>query len=66
MSELIITPLDNGPLKLEGHVRVVDAAGKIIESAETIALCRCGQSANKPFCDTSHQKVGFTNQVRAT
>jgi CDGSH-type Zn-finger protein len=51
----------NGPYKIEGPVRVVDADGNefVLPEGETIALCRCGQSQTKPFCDKSHRSVGF-------
>jgi uncharacterized Fe-S cluster protein YjdI len=49
----------NGPLLLSGGVRVVDAAGNILYEGEKAALCRCGGSGNKPFCDGTHKKNGF-------
>lgn len=60
MNEVTIQTLKNGPLLVKGPVQLVDAQGKPITIKEqTIALCRCGHSANKPFCDGSHQKAGF-------
>jgi CDGSH-type Zn-finger protein len=59
---------DNGPLKITGHVRVVDAEGGLIretEAGKAIALCRCGHSADKPFCDGKHSSEGFECCVRA-
>jgi CDGSH-type Zn-finger protein len=55
---------DNGPYKVTGDVRVVDAAGNEIDTAPhtkdgTIVLCRCGASKTKPFCDKSHAEVCF-------
>jgi hypothetical protein len=50
---------ENGPLLLSGGVRIVDAEGKVLYEGEKAALCRCGGSANKPFCDGSHKKNGF-------
>jgi CDGSH-type Zn-finger protein len=51
----------NGPYKVEGPVRVVDADGNAFElpAGSAIALCRCGHSRTKPFCDKSHRRVGF-------
>ena len=51
----------NGPYVIEGEdVRVVDADGREYHSEKTpIALCRCGASATKPFCDGSHRRIGF-------
>jgi CDGSH-type Zn-finger protein len=60
MVEVRIRPLKNGPLEVAGPVKVVDADGNPKSAAEDpIYLCRCGQSANKPFCDGSHKRVGF-------
>jgi uncharacterized Fe-S cluster protein YjdI len=49
----------DGPLLLSGGVRVVDADGALLYEGEKAALCRCGGSANKPFCDGTHTKNGF-------
>ena len=51
----------NGPYKVEGPVRVVDADGNefVLPAGDAIVLCRCGHSANKPFCDKSHRRAGF-------
>ena len=61
-----ITALDNGPYLVKGLVVVVDAEGNEFPSErETIALCRCGGSTTKPFCDGTHSKVGFQAAERA-
>ena len=61
-----ITALDNGPYLVKGPVVVVDAEGNEFPSErETIALCRCGGSTTKPFCDGTHSKVGFQAAQRA-
>jgi hypothetical protein len=49
----------NGPLLVSGGVRVVAADGTVLYEGERAALCRCGRSANKPFCDGTHKTVGF-------
>lgn len=49
----------NGPLILDGPVTVYDASGEDRCSGTKTALCRCGASANKPFCDGAHGKIGF-------
>ena len=51
----------NGPLLVEGDdVTVVDWDGNVYEPAKRpFALCRCGASSNKPFCDGTHNKIGF-------
>lgn len=50
----------NGPLLVSGGVRIVDAEGTVLYEGEKAALCRCGGSANKPFCDGTHKKIGFS------
>ena len=62
-----ITVNHNGPLRIEGDVEVLDPQGKAFGLAgrTSVALCRCGHSANKPFCDGSHKTIGFTDQVVA-
>jgi CDGSH-type Zn-finger protein len=56
---LKVTPTTNGPLKLEGNVEIVTGTGHTIDRTQRTFLCRCGHSANKPFCDGSHKKIGF-------
>jgi CDGSH-type Zn-finger protein len=58
-----ITPAINGPLRIEGDFEIADPSGKLFGLAgrTAISLCRCGHSANKPFCDGSHRQVGFTD-----
>ncbi len=65
MADITITPLDNGPYIVKGGATLVDAEGKEFETKETIALCRCGQSSSKPFCDGTHSKVSFQDRARA-
>jgi CDGSH-type Zn-finger protein len=48
-----------GPLLVRGGVRIVDAAGNVLYEGERAALCRCGGSSNKPFCDGTHKTNGF-------
>jgi uncharacterized Fe-S cluster protein YjdI len=50
---------ENGPLLVSGGVRVLDAEGHVLFEGERAALCRCGGSANKPFCDGTHKTNGF-------
>jgi len=59
---LVIRLRENGPLLIQGVAKVVDHQGNeftIPPGKDTIALCRCGQSKNKPFCDGSHKTCGF-------
>ena len=61
-----ITPLENGPYLVKGAVTIKDADGNdYATERSTIALCRCGASTNKPFCDGTHSKVGFAAAERA-
>jgi CDGSH-type Zn-finger protein len=58
----------NGPYLLEGDdIEVLDAEGKKVDTTgrAKIALCRCGSSAQKPFCDGTHNKVGFQASEKA-
>jgi CDGSH-type Zn-finger protein len=61
MSDFKVIVRNNGPLRLEGDITIVDQDGKAFGLAgrSVVSLCRCGQSANKPFCDGTHAKVGF-------
>jgi uncharacterized Fe-S cluster protein YjdI len=54
-----IEPRPNGPLYLRGRLRIVDAEGILLREDTRVALCRCGHSRNKPFCDGSHETAGF-------
>jgi CDGSH-type Zn-finger protein/uncharacterized Fe-S cluster protein YjdI len=58
---LEITPSTNGPLLLAGNVTLISGQGRRVWNGTKAALCRCGQSNNKPFCDGSHKRVGFTS-----
>jgi CDGSH-type Zn-finger protein len=61
VSDVTIKVRTNGPYKVEGPVRVIDADGRefVLPEGEGVALCRCGQSETKPFCDKSHRRTGF-------
>ena len=62
MSSLRIRCRENGPLVIEGPVTIVDHQGNAFTlpaNKPLVALCRCGQSKNKPFCDGSHKDCGF-------
>lgn len=54
-----VQPLTNGPLKVVGNLEVVSGTGRTVNRVTQAFLCRCGHSANKPYCDGSHKKVGF-------
>ena len=53
-----VTPLSNGPLKWEGPLTLVASDGRT-STADPTFLCRCGHSANKPYCDGTHRRIGF-------
>jgi CDGSH-type Zn-finger protein len=56
----VITPYPDGPLILRGQFTITAPDGQRVPAGRrTVALCRCGQSANKPFCDGSHALTGF-------
>lgn len=60
MADVTIRALKNGPYEVSGKVDVVDFEGASYPvSDDPIYLCRCGRSGNKPFCDSTHKKVGF-------
>ena len=57
----VITPYRDGPLLVRGPFRLVDQDGSEIEvERSTIALCRCGKSKLRPFCDGTHKLSGFS------
>ena len=67
MSEIKINVRDNGPLLIEGTFKLVDAAGneyRLDPNKPAYALCRCGESQNKPFCDGAHKACGFQSSER--
>jgi CDGSH-type Zn-finger protein len=53
---------ENGPYIVKGCERLTNAAGEAIATKKVMALCRCGASANKPFCDGTHAKKGFSGE----
>lgn len=57
--DLTVTPVANGPVLLRGPFSITSADGDRLFHGEKAALCRCGASANKPFCDGAHKRVGF-------
>jgi CDGSH-type Zn-finger protein len=68
MPDIKIMVRNNGPLRLEGdNIILVDQEGRAfgLSGRTAISLCRCGQSANKPFCDGSHGRTGFASECPA-
>jgi len=62
-----IVAIDNGPLRVSGSFALKDAEGQEFDltGRPAVSLCRCGASANKPFCDGSHKGAGFQSSVNA-
>jgi CDGSH-type Zn-finger protein len=54
-----ITVTADGPYVVDGHVEIRTEDGRLVGAARKVALCRCGQSADKPYCDGSHERTGF-------
>ena len=62
MNEPVIRVRENGPYLIDKPLKIMDHLGNefpIATSKPTVALCRCGASANKPFCDGSHRQIEF-------
>ena len=59
MPDVTITIRKNGPYLIKGSVDLMDANGNAYPAKDTMALCRCGASTTKPFCDGTHSKTGF-------
>jgi CDGSH-type Zn-finger protein/uncharacterized Fe-S cluster protein YjdI len=56
---LAIKPLRNGPLMVSGSLEIISGTGRTMACGTETFFCRCGGSANKPFCDGSHKRIGF-------
>lgn len=67
MPQTRITVKNNGSIRVEGDFVIADAEGKEfgLGGRTAVSLCRCGLSADKPFCDGSHKRVGFQDVVQA-
>ena len=60
MADITVRATPNGPYIVQGEIELLDVEGeKYPLDKESIALCRCGRSENKPFCDGTHSKIGF-------
>jgi CDGSH-type Zn-finger protein len=57
-----IEVIKDGPYHITGVQKIETSDGSPIEAADEVWLCRCGQSAKKPFCDGAHKKVGFADE----
>ncbi len=67
-TEVTITVRDNGNLRVTGPITLLDGEGNAFEldAGKAVTLCRCGGSATKPFCNSSHRTNGFTSAVRVS
>ena len=68
MADTKIIVRNNGPYRIEGDdIQILDDTGKRygLAGRTVVSLCRCGQSQNKPFCDGTHNKVGFVAESQA-
>ena len=67
MSDVTIVCAKNGPLRISGNFEIQDPNGNVFDLSgrTSLSLCRCGGSANKPFCDGTHSRVGFKSEVKA-
>ena len=67
MTDVRITVRDNGNLKVEGPITLLDGSGNPfpLEPGVPVFLCRCGGSPTKPFCDASHRAAGLQSAPRA-
>ena len=61
MADVTIKCIPNGPYRVNGPFQIADPKGNAIsiEEGRSVSLCRCGGSANKPFCDGTHSRTGF-------
>ena len=67
MADVKITCRENGPLLVSGPATLVDHLGNVynLQGKETFALCRCGQTKNRPFCDGTHKSCGWAASDKA-
>ena len=59
---LAIDPETDGPLRVRGNLEITSGTGRVVARLTQARLCRCGGSANKPFCDGTHSKIGFRSE----
>lgn len=59
---LKVTPVKDGPVLVKGNLTIIASGGRSAWQGKQAALCRCGQSENKPFCDGAHKKAGFRSE----
>lgn len=57
-----VKPMKNGPNVVKGPLEILAGSGRAVQRVTKTALCRCGASQNKPYCDGSHAKIGFETE----
>ncbi len=67
MADITIEIRENGPLRVTGPIAITDKDGNnyTIPEGQWVSMCRCGQSQNKPFCDSAHRDTGFEAESAA-
>ena len=65
MAEVTIEARPNGPYVVTGTIDLRDANGNVLPTQDRTALCRCGASTKKPFCDGTHSRIGFQAAAQA-
>ena len=65
MADVTIETIKNGPYIVSGEVELIDVDGNKFPVEKRMALCRCGASTEKPFCDGTHSKIGFKAAEKA-
>ncbi len=65
MADVRIEATKNGPYIVSGPAELRDWEGNVYPAQKTMALCRCGASTKKPFCDGTHSRIGFKAAERA-
>jgi CDGSH iron-sulfur domain-containing protein 3 len=64
-TDAVIKVRESGPYRISGTFQLTDADGSVYPVEGVVALCRCGESQTKPFCDGTHKTNGFTATERA-
>ncbi len=59
---LVIDPQIDGPLQMRGNLEIISGTGRVVAHIQSGRLCRCGGSQNKPFCDNTHERLGFKSE----
>jgi CDGSH-type Zn-finger protein len=59
---LVIDPQIDGPLQMRGNLEIISGTGRVVARIQSGRLCRCGGSQNKPFCDNTHERLGFKSE----